>query len=112
MARKTNHSTAVHGQGVQDVASEQLRDELASQLSTPELVRAAVRRRGSSLAQLSVRYGYHSDAFTQALRDRRYRSRRIEQLLARFLGVAPSDIWPDRYPQRARRAAPTTKGAA
>lgn len=118
MPQKTNHSTAVPSPGVQDRASAQLRAALAAQplasasLSTPALVRAAVRLRGTSLAQLSVRYGYHRDAFTQALRDRRYRSRRIEQILARFLGVAPSDIWPDRYPARARRTAATAKGAA
>ena len=109
MAAKTNHSTAVPGADVQ-VPSPALWAALApplggTQLSTPALVRAAVRLRGTSLAQLSLQHGYHRDAFGQALRSRRWRSRRIERLLATFLGVRPADLWPDRYPDATQRGA-------
>lgn len=55
---------------------------------------AAIRKRGSSLRQLSLAYGYSADALRNAL------ARpwpKAEALIADFLGLTPQAIWPSRY---------------
>ncbi|MGH6872166.1 MAG: helix-turn-helix domain-containing protein [Rhizomicrobium sp.] len=59
-----------------------------------EDVKAAIRKKGTSLTELSRKYGY-SDSY---LRGTLIRHRpKGEEIIARFLGVSPSDIWPERF---------------
>ena len=60
----------------------------------PADVLAALKKRGHSLAGLSVANGYHSTAAGKALKQQ---WPAMEQLLAAAIGVAPRDIWPSRY---------------
>lgn len=60
----------------------------------PEEIKAAIRMRGSSMAELSRQNGYGISAVRQVLR-RPWPA--IEQLVADHLGVPPQEIWPDRY---------------
>lgn len=63
----------------------------------PEEIRAAIRMRGTTMAGLSRRAGYDPDAVRNAIR---YRcSSVVQKLIAEFLGVAPQELWPDRYNQ-------------
>jgi len=67
----------------------------------PEDIKAAVRRRGSTLTQLSRDHGFCDAAASQALR-RTWRA--VEKVIADFLGVPARRLWPERYqPRRARR---------
>jgi Ner family transcriptional regulator len=59
-----------------------------------EDVKAAVRKRGCTLADLSRRHGFAPEAASIALR-RPWGA--IERIIAKFLGVEPRDIWPERY---------------
>jgi Ner family transcriptional regulator len=60
----------------------------------PEDVKAAVRKKGQTLAGLA-RTNHFSESY---LRGTLIRPRpRGEEIIARFLGVAPREIWPDRY---------------
>ena len=60
----------------------------------PEDVKAAVWKKGQTLAGLA-RENHFSESY---LRGTLIRSRpRGEEIIARFLGVAPREIWPDRY---------------
>lgn len=59
-----------------------------------EDVKAAIRKKGLTLSALSKSQGY-SDSY---LRGTLIRPRpRGEEIIARFLGVSPAEIWPDRY---------------
>ena len=60
----------------------------------PADILAALKKRGHSLAGLSVANGYHPTAAGKALRQP---WPAIERLLAEAIGVAPRDIWPSRY---------------
>ncbi|MDD2870116.1 helix-turn-helix transcriptional regulator [Neomegalonema sp.] len=60
----------------------------------PEEIKAAIRMRGSNMAELSRQHGYGASAVRQALR-RPYPA--MERIVADHLGVAPEAIWPDRY---------------
>lgn len=60
----------------------------------PEDIKAALRKRGTSLAALSRGLGLHPDSCRVALR-RPWP--RCERAIARALGVSPSELWPDRY---------------
>jgi Ner family transcriptional regulator len=60
----------------------------------PADVLAALKKRGQSLAGLSVSNGYHPTAAGKALKQP---WPAMEQLLAAAIGVAPQDIWPSRY---------------
>jgi Ner family transcriptional regulator len=60
----------------------------------PADVLAALKKRGLSLAGLSVANGYHPTAAGKALKQQ---WPAIERLLADAIGVAPQDIWPSRY---------------
>lgn len=59
-----------------------------------EDVKAALRKRGVTLSELSRALGLRTDSCRKTL------ARpwpRCERAIARVLGVAPSEIWPDRY---------------
>lgn len=68
----------------------------------PADVLAALKKRGNSLAALSVAHGYHPTAAGKALK-RRWPA--LEALIAEAIGVPAKDIWPSRYE-------PHTHGAA
>jgi Ner family transcriptional regulator len=60
----------------------------------PEDVKAAVRKKGQTLSGLAKAHRL-SESY---LRGTLLRARpRGEQIIANFLGVAPREIWPDRY---------------
>ena len=60
----------------------------------PADVLAALKKRGHSLAGLSVAHGYHPTAAGKALK-RPWPA--MEAIIAAALGVQPSFIWPSRY---------------
>jgi Ner family transcriptional regulator len=60
----------------------------------PADVLAALKKRGRSLAGLSVANGYHPTAAGKALKQP---WPAMELLLADAIGVAPHEIWPSRY---------------
>ena len=60
----------------------------------PADVLAALKKRGLSLAGLSVANGYHPTAAGKALK-RAWPA--MEAIIAAALGVAPATIWPTRY---------------
>lgn len=66
----------------------------------PERIKAEIRIKGSSLAELSRRNDYHPESGKRVLRSR---WRAMELIVARFLGVAAAVIWPERYPKRRAR---------
>lgn len=66
----------------------------------PEDVKAAVRRQGWSLRQLSLHHGLPENAMADVLRRP---CPAHQRLLADVIGIPPEQIWPSRY-QRAGRA--------
>lgn len=60
----------------------------------PEEIKAAVRKRGSSLAELSRQHGYAADSARKAL-TRPWPA--VERLIADYLGTDPWLLWPERY---------------
>lgn len=60
----------------------------------PEDIKAAVRKRGVTLDELSVRAGLPKGACRAALR---LGHRAGEAAIAAFLGVRGADLWPNRY---------------
>jgi Ner family transcriptional regulator len=60
----------------------------------PADVLAALKKRGHSLAGLSVAHGYHPTAAGKALK-RPWPA--LEAIIAAALGLAPPEIWPSRY---------------
>jgi Ner family transcriptional regulator len=60
----------------------------------PADVLAALKKRGQSLAGLSVANGYHPTAAGKALK-RPWPA--MEALIAEALSLAPAQIWPTRY---------------
>jgi lambda repressor-like predicted transcriptional regulator len=76
----------------------------------PFLVIAAVHLLGTSLAKLSRQHGFNRNAFQQALQGTRP-NRKVEALLASFLGLETWVLWPERYPAK-RAKAPRAKVAA
>jgi Ner family transcriptional regulator len=60
----------------------------------PADVLAALKKRGQSLAGLSVAHGYHPTAAGKALK-RPWPA--LEAIIAEALGLAPPQIWPSRY---------------
>lgn len=69
-------------------------DPLAASDWHPADVLAALKKRGQSLAGLSVANGYHPTAAGKALRQP---WPALERLVATAIGVAPQEIWPSRY---------------
>jgi Ner family transcriptional regulator len=71
-----------------------------------EDVKAAIRKKGLTLSALSKKHHYSDSYLRGTLIRRRPRG---EEIIARFLGVSPADIWPDRYsgdgaPRQSRKA--------
>jgi Ner family transcriptional regulator len=60
----------------------------------PADVLAALKKRGHSLAGLSIANGYHPTAAGKALR---HSWPAMERMLAEAIGIAPQAIWPSRY---------------
>jgi len=60
----------------------------------PADVLAALKKRGNSLAGISVANGYHPTAAGKALK-RRWPA--LEALIAEAIGVPAQEIWPSRY---------------
>ena len=60
----------------------------------PEDVKAAIRKKGESLASLARKIGFSEAYLRNALIRPLYRG---EQIIARFIGVPAHRIWPDRY---------------
>lgn len=68
----------------------------------PEDVKAALRKRGTSLAELARAHGVTISIPASALR----RSLpKWEGIIAAALGMDPATIWPSRYAERAEKAA-------
>jgi len=59
-----------------------------------EDVKAAIRKKGLTLSALSKKHHYSDSYLRGTLIRRRPRG---EEIIARFLGVSPAEIWPDRY---------------
>ena len=55
---------------------------------------AAIREKGSTLAQLSIDAGLHPRTLGNAL-ERKYPNG--EKIIADFIGIPPQEIWPERY---------------
>lgn len=55
---------------------------------------AAIREKGSTLAQLSIDAGLHPRTLGNAL-ERKYP--KGEKIIADFIGISPQEIWPERY---------------
>ena len=70
----------------------------------PADVLAALKKRGLSLAGLSVSHGYHATAAGKALK-RSWPA--LEVVIAEAIGVKPEQIWPSRYKEG--RAIPAGK---
>jgi Ner family transcriptional regulator len=60
----------------------------------PADILAALKKRGHTLAGLSVANGYHPNAAGKALK---MPWPAVEQLVAAALGLSPQAIWPSRY---------------
>lgn len=69
----------------------------------PEDIKAEVRKRGLSLAQLARRHGMPAQRIRHALVVPRADA---ERAIARFLDVPPKVIWPSRYCANGRRKRP------
>jgi len=67
----------------------------------PEDIKAAIRKRGSTLSALATRNGMTAQALSRALHERS--SARAEQIIADFIGVHPMQIWPSRYDDQGER---------
>lgn len=63
----------------------------------PADVLAALKKRGHSLAGLSVANGYHPTAAGKALKQP---WPALEQIIAAALALTPQQIWPSRYDDR------------
>ena len=63
----------------------------------PADVLAALKKRGHSLAGLSVTNGYHPTAARKALKQP---WPAMEQIIAAALALTPQEIWPSRYDDR------------
>jgi Ner family transcriptional regulator len=57
-------------------------------------IKAEIHRRGSSLSAIARDAGLDDSTTRKALRERMPAG---EAAIAAFLGVSPSDLWPDRY---------------
>lgn len=81
----------------------------------PEDIKAAIRKRGSTLAELARAEGISKQVLSMVLQGRA--SARDEKAIAKFLSLKPATIWPSRYlpnGERIRftRAAPATRRKA
>jgi Ner family transcriptional regulator len=60
----------------------------------PADIAAALKKRGHSLAGLSIDHGYHQTAVGKALKQP---WPAVEWIIAKALGTTPQTIWPSRY---------------
>ena len=60
----------------------------------PADVLAALKKRGQTLAGLSIAHGYHATAAGKALKQP---WPALEAVIAAAIGVPPEEIWPTRY---------------
>lgn len=65
----------------------------------PEDVKAAIRKRGTTLTALAHEHGYDASAIGLALR-RPWPA--VEAIIARAIGATPQAIWPSRYDAQGR----------
>jgi Ner family transcriptional regulator len=66
-----------------------------------EDVKAAIRKRGSTLTALAKSNGITLQALSRAILERS--SARAENIIAEFIGVHPMQIWPSRYDGKGER---------
>lgn len=62
-------------------------------------VKAALRKRGTSFAQIARELNVSAPAISLTCSG--HRSERIEAAIASAIGTTPKDIWPDRYANEA-----------
>ena len=67
------------------------------------LIHSRLRLRGLTLAALARMHGVPRQSMYAALKDTKYP--RLERIIAEAVGLSPQAIWPDRYRERAVRAA-------
>lgn len=67
----------------------------------PEDIKAAVRKRGGTLASIARDAGVHKQLLSMCIQSRV--SERGDKIIAKFLDVPPHTIWPSRYDSKARR---------
>lgn len=60
----------------------------------PADIKAALEKKGLSLAEVSRQAGYHPTAAGRCLRTS---WPEMERIIAGHLGLSPNEIWPDRY---------------
>lgn len=65
-----------------------------SAMAHPELIKARIRERGTTCAELAEAHGYHRGAVSRALH---HPWPHVEAFIARFLGETPQDLFPERY---------------
>ncbi|OPX57038.1 transcriptional regulator, Nlp family [Oceanospirillum multiglobuliferum] len=61
-------------------------------------VLAAVRKKGSNLAELGRQHGYTNSKTVYNVFNVNYP--KMQKIIADYLGLAPEEIWPSRYPAR------------
>lgn len=61
----------------------------------PEDIKAAIRKRGTTLAKLAKTAGVSKQLVSTALERRA--SEHVDDVIADFLGLKPHQIWPSRY---------------
>lgn len=69
----------------------------------PADVLAALKKRGKTLAGVSIAHGYHPTAAGKALK-RPWPA--LEAIIAEALGLRPAEIWPSRYTEDHQPRAP------
>ena len=69
----------------------------------PEDIKAAIRKRGSTLSELAEASGMKKQNLAIAMRART--SARAETVIADFLGMPAAKIWPSRYRRDGQRIA-------
>lgn len=67
----------------------------------PEDIKAAIRKRGGTVAQLARDSGVSKQALGQCIERRA--SEHGDQIIAHFLGLKPHQIWPSRYTAKGQR---------
>lgn len=67
----------------------------------PEDIKAAVRKRGQTLAGIARMSGVAKQTLSACLASRA--SERGDRVIAKFLGLNPQEIWPSRYRKNGER---------
>lgn len=69
-------------------------------------IKASVHRQGMTLTELAIRNGLPAGACCKVVTVKHYPA---QEVIAKFLGCAPEDLWPDRYPKGGPRILDRTK---